>query len=255
MKAMKVILVDDEKAGLENLHYYLSKYGDLEILGMYQDPLEALQGIIEQKPDAVFLDIMMPEISGLQAAAEILKFEEGIKIVFVTAFDEYAIKAFELNAIDYVLKPFSEQRIEMAVNRINKLLHESDTSKFKKKHQAIQIEAMKKEIVKIPVWKDERIFLCDPFEISYLSSEDGNVKICTCNGEAYKSKDTLTYFESRLNTQRFFRCHKSFIINTEKIKEIIPWFNNTYLLNMEGLKDQVPVSRNYIKSFKNLFDL
>ncbi|MDP4180654.1 MAG: LytTR family DNA-binding domain-containing protein [Bacillota bacterium] len=252
---MKVILVDDEKAGLENLHYYLSKYEDIEILGMYKDPQEALQDVFDQKPDAVFLDIMMPEMDGLQAAAEILKSEEDIKIIFVTAFDEHAIKAFELNAIDYILKPFSQQRIEVAVNRINKLLNEKDTSKYKKKQQAIQFEAMKKEIVKIPVWKDERIFLCDPFDISYLSSEDGNVKICTCNGQAYKSKDTLTYFESRLDTKRFFRCHKSFIINTEKIKEIIPWFNNTYLLNMEGLKDQVPVSRNYIKSFKSLFDL
>ncbi|HEY9058975.1 MAG TPA: LytTR family DNA-binding domain-containing protein [Pseudobacteroides sp.] len=252
---MKVILVDDEKAGLENLHYYLSKYGNIEILGMYQDPLEALQGIIDQKPDAVFLDIMMPEMSGLEAASEILKFEEGIKIVFVTAFDEYAIKAFEVNAIDYVLKPYSDQRIEMAINRINKLMHENDPVKYKKKHHAIQFEAMQNEIIKIPVWKDERIFLCDPFEISYLSSEDGNVKISISNGETYKSKDTLAYFESRLDSKRFFRCHKSFIINTAKIKEIIPWFNNTYLLKMEGLNEQVPVSRYYIKSFKKLFDL
>lgn len=173
---MKVILVDDEKAGLENLHYYLSKYGNIELLGMYQDPLEALQGIIELKPDAVFLDIMMPEMSGLEAASEILKFEEGIKIVFVTAFDDHAIKAFELNAIDYVLEPYSDQRIEMAVNRINRLMHENDPVKYEKKNHAIQFEAMKSEIIKIPVWKDERIFLCDPFEISYLSSEDGNVK-------------------------------------------------------------------------------
>lgn len=252
---MKVILVDDEKAGLDNLHFYLSKIQCVEILGMYQDSLEAVQSIIDTKPDAVFFDISMPEMDGLQAVSEILKHDDGIKIVFVTAFDEYAVKAFELNAIDYVLKPYSSQRIEMAVNRIKKLLLSKDMSQQKESHKAIQLEAIKKELVKIPVWKNERIFLCDPVEISFLSSEEGNVKVCTCDGESYLSKETLSYFDERLNQQKFFRCHKSFIINVEKINEVIPWFNNTYLLHMKGLSDKVPVSRKYIKSFRSLFDL
>jgi DNA-binding LytR/AlgR family response regulator len=252
---MRVILVDDEEAGLNNLHYYLSTYEDIEILGMYQSVLEALQSILREKPDAVFLDIMMPEMDGLQAAVEILKFDSLIKIIFVTAFDEHAVKAFELNAIDYILKPFSGQRIEIAVNRIKKLMEDTGDGLNMKNQQLLKIEAMKKEIMKIPVWCDDRIFLCDPREISFICSEDGNVRIYTCNGKSYLGRDTLSCFETKLDTNRFFRCHKSFIVNTEKIREVIPWFNNTYLLNMEGQKDQVSVSRKYIRSFKTIFDL
>ena len=252
---MKVIIVDDEKPGLDNLQFYLSKMESVEILGLYQDPLKALQSVVEKRPDAVFLDISMPEMNGLQVASEILKFDDGIKIVFATAFDDYAVKAFELNAIDYVLKPYSFNRIEMAVNRVKKLLLSEDISQKKKKHHAIQHEAIKKELIKLPVWKDERIFLCALSDISFLSAEDGYVKVCTSDGESYISKETLSYFDEKLDQEKFFRCHKSFIVNIEKIKEVIPWFYNTYLLNMKGCTDKVPVSRKYIKSFRSLFDL
>jgi len=252
---MRVILVDDEKAGLDNLNFYLSKIPSVEILGMYQYPLDAMQSIVDQRPDAVFLDISMPEMDGLHMASEILRYDDRIKIVFATAFDEYAVKAFELNAIDYILKPYSFNRIEMAVNRIKKLLLSEDVSQQKKKREAIQFEATKKELIKIPVWKDERIFLCPPADISFLSAEEGYVKVCTCGGESYKSKETLSYFDEKLEQGKFFRCHKSYIVNIEKIKEVIPWFNNTYLLSMNGCTDKIPVSRKYIKSFRSLFDL
>ncbi|PYG87465.1 LytTR family two component transcriptional regulator [Ruminiclostridium sufflavum DSM 19573] len=252
---MRAILVDDEKAALDNLCFYLSKFEDIKIKGMYQDPAEALPRIVKEKPDVVFLDISMPEMSGMQAAAEILKLEEGIKIVFATAYDEYAIKAFELNAIDYLLKPFSQQRIELAVNRVKKLLSEQNKDNFIRERQVIQFEASKKELIKIPLWKNDRIFLCAPPDICYISSEEGGVNIYTISGGVYRSKDTLSYFERMLDSRRFFRCHKSFIINMMKINEVIPWFNNTYVLKMEGSEEEVPVSRNYIKGFKSLFDL
>lgn len=252
---MRAILVDDEKAALDNLSFYLSKFEDVEIKGMYQNPAEALPWIVKEKPDVVFLDISMPEMNGLQVAAEIYKFEENVKIVFATAYDEYAIKAFELNAIDYILKPFSQQRLELAVNRVNKQLSEQNTEKFAKEKQAIELEAMKKEIIKIPLWKNDRIFLCNPMDICYISSEEGGVKVTTSNGEWFKSKDTLSHFENMLDTKKFFRCHKSFVVNTVKINEVIPWFNNTYVIKMEGANEEIPVSRNYIKRFKSLFDL
>lgn len=252
---MRAILVDDEKAALDNLFYYLSKIEEVEVKGMYQNPLEALPWIVKEKPDVVFLDISMPEMNGLQAAAEIFKFEENIKIIFATAYDEYAIKAFELNAVDYILKPFSPQRVELAVKRINKLLLEQSTRNSNDTNDAIKLEAMKKEIIKIPLWKNDRIFLCDPLEISYISSEEGGVKITTISGESYKSKDTLSYFESILDTKRFFRCHKSFIVNIVKIIEVIPWFNNTYILKLQGSNEEIPVGRNYIKMFKRMFNL
>ncbi len=252
---MRAILVDDEKAALDNLFYYLAKLDEVEVKGMYQNPVEALPWIVKEKPDVVFLDISMPEMNGLQVAAEIFKFEENIKIIFATAYDEYAIKAFELNAIDYILKPFSQQRVELAVNRINKLLSEQNTEKYIKEQQAIKLEAIKKEIIKIPLWKNDRIFLCDPLDICYISSEEGGVKISTISGDSYISKDTLSHFENILDNKRFFRCHKSFIVNTLKIIEVIPWFNNTYILKMEGSKEEIPVGRNYIKMFKGMFNL
>jgi DNA-binding LytR/AlgR family response regulator len=252
---MKVILLDDEIAALENLHYCLSMYQYIEILGMYQNSQEALQCIFHLKPDVVFLDITMPEIDGLQAATEILGFDDTIKIVFVTSFSEHAIKAFELNAIDYILKPFSQQRIDTVVNRLKKTVSDCDHTGIKKEHNTIRQEAMKKELIKIPVWKNDRIFLCDPLDICYLYSEERHVIVVTANGDSYISKNTLNYFEDSLHEKRFFRCHKSYIVNTMKIDEVIPWFNNTFILKMQGLHDQIPISRNFIKKFKELFDL
>ncbi|ADL50712.1 LytR/AlgR family response regulator transcription factor [Clostridium cellulovorans] len=253
---MRVILVDDELASLNNLKYYLSKEEDIEIIGMYQDSLEAIKKIITDKPDAVFLDISMPEIDGLSCAAEILSHDEEMKIVFVTAYDDYAIKAFELSAIDYILKPIDPQRIKATIKRLSKFSVDQTTKEKFKKNQFIKEKAMKTNISKLPLWENDRIFLCDIEDISFIFSECGYVKINTCKGKTYTSKETLNYYEDRLNELSFFRCHKSFIVNTKKIAEIIPWFNSTFKLIMDGdSNSDITVSRSYMTSFKSLFGL
>lgn len=254
---MRVILVDDETAGLNNLKRYLSREEDIEIIGMYQESPVAIQKVISDKPDAVFLDISMPEIDGLCSASEILSHDEEIKIIFVTAYDEYALKAFELNAIDYILKPIDPQRIKETVKRLRKLSINQEGSEKLRKKQFIKENAMKTNISKIPVWEDEKIYLCDIEDINCIFSECGYVKINTCKGKTYTSSETLNYYENRLNDYNFFRCHRSFIVNTGKIAEVIPWFNNTYKLVLDGgdLQCDVTVSRSYMDNFKSLFDL
>lgn len=251
---MRLIILDDERASIENLEYYLKRHNDIKILAKYQDPREALQSITNLKPDVVFLDISMPEISGLQVASEIIKQNKSVKIVFITAYSEYAIKAFELNAIDYIIKPVSSERINLTLERLRITLKDFENKQYKKENTAIINEASKNELIKIPVWKNERIFLFDPTEITYLFSEERNVKIIF-SGNSYVGKNPLNYYEEKLQKNRFFRCHKSYIVNTTKINEVIPWFNNTYMIRMEGLQEEIPVSRSYIKKFKKLFDL
>ena len=112
---MRIILVDDEKPALEELTYIINKYSFIELIGTYNNPTIALERILKEKPDVVFLDVEMPEINGFTIAREIIRAEMDTIIVFVTAFDEYAIKAFEVNAVDYILKPFHEERIDLTI--------------------------------------------------------------------------------------------------------------------------------------------
>lgn len=252
---MRIILVDDEKPALIDLAYCLKNSGDVEILGMYTKPLEALEEITRRRPDAVFVDIEMPKMNGLALAEEILRHDDGICIVFSTAFDEYALKAFEVNAIDYILKPVNEERVRVALNRIGKAMNGRQKEDRHMQREAIAQEAVKRGGAQIAVWKGDRILLCSPSEVEYIVAEGGQLSIVASKGESYTCKETLNYWENRLKQAGFFRTHKGYLVNVEKIKEIIPWFNNTYMLKMKGTSHEIPVSRGFVKEFRVLFDL
>jgi DNA-binding LytR/AlgR family response regulator len=249
---MRAILVDDENIALDALSEVLESISSIDVIEKYTSPIRFLEELVVKKPDVVFLDIQMPVINGFAIAEEITQMNINTMIVFVTAFDEYAIKAFEINAIDYVLKPFSNERLESTIDRIIK-----NTEKGIKKTKAIQeiSQNFKQDIKKVTVWKDERIFLISPTEISYCFAQDGEVNIITKQDAVYKSKYSLSFWENKLEKYKFFRCHRSFIVNIEKIDEIIPDVNSTYLLKIKSLKEEIPVSRSYLKVFKSLLDL
>jgi len=252
---MRVIIVDDERPSLSELAYYLGSTGDTEILGMYTSPQDALENIIKKNPDAIFVDIEMPELNGLALANEVLKHDEDIGIVFCTAYEEFALSAFELNAVDYILKPFSEERINTALKKLKKNKEMNDVSLRNMRNDAITKEADRKGEVKIPVWKGDRIYLCNLSDVDYMCTEERQTSIYTCNGKIYYCRDTLNYWEDRLKSTSFFRSHKSYLVNTDKIDEIIPWFNNTYMVKMKGSGNEIPVSRSAVKNFRKIFGL
>jgi two-component system LytT family response regulator/two-component system response regulator LytT len=189
---INVILVDDEIASLEELADRLNQLGEVNIAGKYQDPVAALEGIREYQPDAVFLDIEMREIDGFTLAGEILRIVKRIAIVFATAYDEYAVKAFEMNAVDYVLKPFVKERLALTLKRIAAKRKEVLSQKANESLGSfIQEQKLKQSVKKVPVWRDDRILLLCPHEILYFTAKEGEVNVVTSEGR-YFSRDSLT---------------------------------------------------------------
>lgn len=248
---MRVILVDDEKLALEQLAYTLENHEDVDVIGTYTDPLAALEKIQALKPDAVMLDISMPQMNGFQTAREILDISPNILILFITAYDRYALKAFELEAIDYILKPFSSKRIAKAVQLIRKRL---STNEKKDQGMAafLQNQISTQYRLRIPVWKNEAIILIDTQDIYFCAVTDKKTYIYTRENK-YFSEAKLVQLEERLGYQQFYRCHKSFIVNLQQIDKILPMFNQTYIIKMKGMNIEIPVSRHYAGQLKEMF--
>ncbi len=250
---IRIMIVDDEKVALDELKFILSAYEDIHVIGAFTDPRKALETILITDVDVVFLDISMPEIDGFMIAQAILKLKNPPYIVFATAYDEYAINAFEINAVDYLLKPILENRLDSTIKRIREKMNDSDNNQ-KVVSQCIKNRYAEHHVSKIPLWKKDRIYLIEPKDITYCSCSGGETNIHTNNGD-FITSDSLNYFESILAPYNFFRCHRSFLIHMDDIKEITPWFNNTYAVTLKNSKETIPISRRKSKEFKELLNL
>ncbi|WP_113671851.1 LytR/AlgR family response regulator transcription factor [Vallitalea guaymasensis] len=249
---IRVIIVDDEQPAIDELNYILSKYDEIDVVGKFDDPIQALEFIKKHQVEVVFLDISMPEMDGFMFAQQIINLNLNINVVFATAYNEYAIKAFEINAIDYILKPLDDERLEMTVLKIKDRVDNN----LKQDSRNIEkvIESHKIKLKKFPVWKGERIILMDPDEILFCYVENSETYIVTEN-ESYYTADTLCKLEKTFEDHSFFRCHRSYLINLEKIEEIIPWFNKTYAVKFKNCEKEIPISRRQSCQFKKMFDL
>lgn len=255
---LNVIIIDDEKIALRELKYILTQYEEIRILGAFTDPLEALKEIPGLKPDVIFLDIEMPEVNGFAVAEQIMRFSREPDIVFVTAYDEYAIKAFEVNAVDYILKPISSKRIGQTIQKLiknNMRDHSQSNDKEPWQQKLTDInEIYDHQFAKIFIYQGEEIILLNPSDILYIMIEGGVVTVVT-DRKAYKTRETLSYWEERLARQGFFRCHRCYMVNIEKIKKIIPMFNSTYLLQLTNSSVEIPVNRKYSKALKQIIGI
>ncbi|WP_066320141.1 LytTR family DNA-binding domain-containing protein [Bacillus sp. FJAT-29814] len=241
---LKAYIVDDEPLARDELKYLLIRSEQVQILGESDCIDDAVAAIRELKPDLVFLDIELAEDNGLSLARQLETLEPAPAIVFATAYDEYALQAFELNAVDYILKPFDEERIQKSLGKIKKM------QKLGNKQAPVQSSLNHHRNGKLPVMIDERIVLLAIPDIVYLESTEGKCNIVTLS-QTYKVADPLVVMEKKLQGAKFFRVHRSFIVNLDHIIEIEPWFNSTYnLLLNDGSK--VPVSRTYVKELKQL---
>ncbi|GAA0404732.1 LytTR family DNA-binding domain-containing protein [Paenibacillus motobuensis] len=242
---LKAFIVDDEPLARDELKYLLLRSKQVEIVGEADCKEDALEQISSLRPDVVFLDIELAEDNGLELAKQLLTLNPTPVIVFATAYDEYALKSFELNAVDYILKPFNEKRIQQTLEKVHKMHRVPDENS-----PATPSSKPATPFGKIAVLIEERIVLIDCQEIAYLGSCEGKCAIKTLERE-YKVCDSLTMLEKKLNLDQFIRVHRGFIVNIDHISEIQPWFNSTYNLIMkEG--SSIPVSRTYVKDLKNL---
>lgn len=250
---IKVLLIDDEEMALEQLRFVLGQYHELEIVAAFMDPVAALNKVRELRPDVVFLDVMMPEINGIAVAEEMLRMLPGTFVVFVTAFDEYAVRAFEVNAVDYVLKPVSKARIDTTIRRI--IARFGRSRKENPPDLGLgRVGRMYRPLTKVLVWEDDKITVLDPAEVLLLSFRNRDVIVVTKHQE-YQSRHTLNYWEERLSRESFFRCHRSFLVNLHRVEKIIPMFNSTYLLRLRDYPHEVPVSRTRVIQLNQILGL
>lgn len=234
---LKVYIVDDEPLARDELRYLLLRSKLVEITGEAESFEKALEQISAYQPDLVFVDIEMTDQNGLQLAKRLQELNPIPSIVFATAYDEFALQAFDLGASDYILKPFDEKRIQQTIEKII-------LQKTKRNH------AISTNPKRIAVSLEGRILLIDCDSILYMTSADGKCTIFTDN-QAYTISETLTMLEKKLSGSMFLRVHRSYLVNVEHISEIEPWFNSTYNITMKnGVK--VPVSRTYVKDLKEL---
>lgn len=238
--SLRALVVDDEFPAREELASMLAETGAIEAVATCEDGEEALAFLRANAVDVVFLDIQMPTRDGLSTAREILLIPAGPKVIFTTGFSEYAVKAFDLDATDYLVKPYSQDRLERAVGKIMDLKASQET------RQAPALEYAGK----LPVWVNGRLVLLSIDDI-FFARADGkrSTLICARRGN-FSTSATLRELETRLTAVGFIRTHKSYLVNTCKIEEVIPWFNNTYQLVLQDcpVRD-IPVARHFVREF------
>ncbi|KON70800.1 LytR/AlgR family response regulator transcription factor [Peribacillus butanolivorans] len=244
---MKAFIVEDEPLARDELKYLLKRSRQVEVVGEADGIEEAMRDIPRLNPDLVFLDIELAEGNGLLLAKQLVELDPAPSIIFATAYDEFALQAFELYAFDYLLKPFNEKRIRQTLDKIMKL-HKigEDESRIKSPDNRTAVEQTSKLAVVI----DDRIVLIDRDNIIFLGFIEGKTIIKTEDNE-YKIGDPLIVLERKLDNRSFLRVHRSFIVNIVHILEIQPWFNSTYNLIMSN-GSNIPVSRTYVKELKQL---
>ncbi|MBB6238845.1 two-component system LytT family response regulator [Pedobacter sp. AK013] len=236
---IRTILIDDEPLARDIVKYYLSDHTEIEIVAECGDGFEGLKAITLHKPDLIFLDIQMPKISGFEMLELV---EDKPAVIFTTAFDEYAIKAFEVNAVDYLLKPIDKSRFDAAIKKLPNKLNQTENTEAVLDAAALSPAQNNRVVVK----KDGVIKIIPVADINYLEADDDYVKLSTVDGAFYKNK-TMAYFEQTLDVSQFIRIHRSYIINLAQVTKIELKEKDSYVVLLKS-DIWLPVSKTgYVK--------
>ncbi len=233
---MNCIIVDDEYPSIQELSYFINHFSSIKILGEFVDSLKALEFVQNNPINIIFLDISMPKFDGLAFSRVINTLKVKPLLVFITAYSEYAIEAFEVAAFDYILKPYSEARITDTLQRLESCTPTKRTNS------------------KLTIKNNCKLCVLNTDDIYYCEAHEHEVYVYT-KSDHYKISSSISDFYKKLPQDNFFRCHRSYIVNLDKITEIIPWFNNTYILKLQDLNSEIPVSRQNILFFKQLMGI
>jgi two-component system LytT family response regulator/two-component system response regulator LytT len=253
--AIACIIVDDEQPALEEIGFLLESVPDVKVIGQGRNGLEALKLVKELEPDLLFLDIEMPGLNGFEVVEQLASRDELPQVIFVTAYDQYAVKAFEVNAVDYILKPIEKSRLEKAVQRAKKQLDsDAGVSNLKNLISMMAPSAHKKS--KLLVKDKNRNLLVDSEEVVFASVAGSVVHVSTLDLTGETNFRTLEELQGNLDPEIFWRVHRSYIVNINKIKEVVPWFNRTLQLKMADKKEtEIPVSRSHSRRLKDYLKL
>ena len=277
---ISAVVVDDEQLAREELKFLLSSAGNVEILAEGSNGIEAVELIEEHQPDVVFLDVQMPGLDGFAVLKQLIE-HRGVQrlpqIVFATAYDQYAVRAFEVNAVDYVLKPFDRSRILQAVERVRARQMESGPDgaaagatsgagsgegistllEMLHRQQASQRSTAPSRLPnKLIVQVQSRLLLVDQAEICYAAIEEGTIRVVTPTVEGHSKCRTLEDLLELLDPNLFWRAHRGFVVSINHIREVVPWFKSSYQLRMDDKKQtEIPVSRAQTRRLRELFNL
>ena len=279
---MTVLIIDDEPLSRQELQFLLEDAGDVEILGHGTNGIEAVDLIARHQPELVFLDVQMPGLDGFAVLKNLLDRHTPMpQVVFATAFDQYAVRAFEVNAIDYLLKPFDRQRVLQSLEKararlapqLDPLLFPADSPPQDATTEA-KLDALLRLVeeqangsrglvahvpgptAKIVVRTNNRLLLVDQREICFASIDEGAISVVTSAVEGLSNCRTLEELMDLLDPDTFWRAHRSFIVNMQHIREVVPWFKSSYQLRMDDpKKTEIPVSRSQTKRLRELFNL
>jgi two-component system, LytTR family, response regulator LytT len=259
---LRVIVVDDEQLAREELCYQLEQVADVEVVTQAGNGVEAVAAVDRFEPDLVFLDVQMPGLSGFEVARRLLDREDDAPaLIFVTAYDQHAIEAFEVNAVDYLLKPVEAARLEQALQRARRRLASE------RANPALPVNDQLERIVKmmsdrqvrreqVAIKVGERFMLVQAEEIIFASLADESINIVTGQVAGTSNYRTLDDLQARLDPEIFWRVHRSHLVNINKIKEIVPWFSRNYILRMKDAKGtEIPVSRSQTKRLREYLRL
>jgi two-component system LytT family response regulator/two-component system response regulator LytT len=274
---ISALIIDDEQLAREELKYLLDQVGGVEVVAQGTNGIEAVDLIEEHHPDVVFLDVQMPGLDGFAVIQRLLArnrqkaslgeppdFEPMPQIVFATAYDQYAVRAFDVNAVDYLLKPFDRTRVMQAVERVRGRMAGGSTGAGAAKPDS-QIDALLKLLnrpqgaaqpAKLIVQAQSRLLLVDQAEICYAAIDEGVIRLVTQTFEGQSKCRTLEELLDLLDPALFWRAHRGFVVNINHIREVVPWFKSTYQLRMNDKRQtEIPVSRAQTRRLRELFNL
>ena len=254
---LSVVIVDDEQLARDELSYLLKSVEDISVVAQGHNGLEAVSLIKEFSPDILFLDVQMPGLDGFGVLKKLIDKKVPLpQIVFATAFDQYAVKAFEVNAIDYILKPFDKKRVTQAVEKVRKKIQGTATGTEKLDTLVKLLESQRPQNSKVLLRSAGRLLLVDQKDVCFASIEDGIISVVATNLEGQSNCRTLEELLEVLDAESFWRAHRSFVVNINRIKEVVPWFKSSYQLRMDDRKQtEIPVSRAQTKRLRELFGL
>ena len=285
--SISALIIDDEQLARDELKYLLDSVGDVEVVGQGANGIEAVELITEHHPDLVFLDVQMPGLDGFAVIQKLLERNQlkaaGIgaaaaepeplpQIVFATAYDQYAVRAFDVNAVDYVLKPFDRDRIVQAVERAKSRLAGGTAGPAAGVQTDSPIESQLEALLrllkaphggehshqpaKLVVQAQNRLLLVSQADICFAAIDEGVIRIVTRTFEGQSKCRTLEELQEQLDSVHFWRAHRGFVVNIDHIREVVPWFKSSYQLRMnDKAQTEIPVSRTQTKRLRELFNL
>ena len=274
---LTAVLVDDEELARDELGFLLGQAGGVDVVGQAGNGIEAVSTIDRLKPDIVFLDIQMPGLTGFEVARRMIEADAPSHIIFVTAYDQHAIEAFEVNAIDYLLKPVDPARLDVAIQRARRLIaferqvdgagaapggHAGsdaaggtvNAAQLERIIEAVAERRNRRDRLAIKV--AEKFLLVQADEVIYASLSDDVITVVAGKHVGTSSCRTLDELQEQLDPSVFWRVHRSHLVNINKVKEIVPWFNRNFLLRMKDEKaTEIPVSRNHTRRLREYLKL